>query len=88
MLKNPAYFHFNFTAVIVAFISAAFGFRVLQIWKLDLKPQISLNISLEFPTINDSIVCEEAILVVASHEHEHMSLISYRACLFWETFFW
>ena len=31
MLKNPAYFHFNLTAVSVAFISAAFGFRVFQI---------------------------------------------------------
>ena len=43
---------------------------------------------MEFPTINDNIVCEEAVLVVVSHEHEHMSLIRYRAGLFWETFSW
>ena len=42
---------------------------------------------LEFPTINDNIVSEEAILVVVSHEIEHMSLIHYCASLFWETFF-
>ena len=34
MLKNPAYFHFYWIAAIVAFISAAFGFRVFQIWKI------------------------------------------------------
>ena len=39
MLKNPAYFHFYLNAAIVAFISAAFGFWVFQIWKLDLEPQ-------------------------------------------------
>ena len=42
----------------------------------------------QFPTINDNIACEEATLVVVSHEHEHMSLVRYRASLFWETFFW
>ena len=45
MLKNPAYLHFYFIAAIVAFISAAIGFRVFHIWKLDLEPQISLDIS-------------------------------------------
>ena len=35
------------TAAIVAFISTAFGFRVFQIWKLDLELQISLDISLK-----------------------------------------
>ena len=48
MLKNPAYFHFYLNAAIVAFISAAFGFRVFQIWKLDLEPQNSLDIKMEF----------------------------------------
>ena len=50
----------------------------------------SFKFPLEFPipTINDNIVCEEAILVVVFHEHENMSLIRYRAGLFWETFFW
>ena len=43
---------------------------------------------MEFPTTNENIVCEEAILVVVSHENEHMSLIRYCASLFWETFFW
>ena len=43
---------------------------------------------LEFPTINDNIVCQEAILVVVSYEYEHMSLIRYRASLFRETYFW
>ena len=47
MLKNPAYFHFYLIAAIVAFISAAFGFSVFQIWKLDLELQISLDISLK-----------------------------------------
>ena len=42
---------------------------------------------MEFPTINDNIVYEEATLVVVSHEHEHMSLARYHASLFWETFF-
>ena len=47
MLKNPAYIHFYLIAAIVAFISTAFGFRVLQIWKLDLELGISLDISLK-----------------------------------------
>ena len=47
MLKNPAYIHFYLIAAIVAFISTAFGFRVFQIWKLDLELQISLDISLK-----------------------------------------
>ena len=34
MLKNPAYYHFYLIAAIVAFISAAFGFRVFQIRKI------------------------------------------------------
>ena len=43
---------------------------------------------MEFPTINENIVCEEAILVVVSDENEHnMSLIRYCASLFWETYF-
>ena len=46
MLKNPAYFYFCLIAAIVAFILAAIGFRVFHIdWKLDLEPQISLDIS-------------------------------------------
>ena len=39
MLKNPAYFHFYLIAAIVAFISAAIGFRVFRVWKLELEPQ-------------------------------------------------
>ena len=42
---------------------------------------------MEFPAINENIVCEEAILVVVSHENEHLSLIRYSASIFWETFF-
>ena len=64
MLKNPAYFHFNLTAVIVAFISAAFGFRVFQIWKLDLEPQISLDISLKWNLMQRNIVHKLFIVMI------------------------
>ena len=47
MLKNPAYFNFYLWAAVVAFVSAAFGSRVFHIRKLDLKPQISLDIFIE-----------------------------------------
>ena len=56
MLKNPAYFHFNLIAAIVAFISAAFGFRVFQIRKLDLEPQSFLDISLKWNLMQINIV--------------------------------
>ena len=45
MLKNPTYFQFYYIAAIVAVISAAIGFGVFHIWKLDSEPQISLDIS-------------------------------------------
>ena len=32
---------------------------------------------MEFPTINDYIACEEATLVVVSHEDEHMYSVSH-----------
>ena len=38
--------------------------------------------------MNYNIVYERATMVVVSHEHKHMSLVRYRASLFWETFFW
>ena len=38
MLKNPAYFEFYLIAAVVPFISAAFGFSLFRIWKLDLDP--------------------------------------------------
>ena len=44
-LENPAYLHFYLIAASAAFISAAIGFRVFHIWKLDLEPKISLDIS-------------------------------------------
>ena len=49
---------------------------------------IQFKFPLEFPTIDDNIVCEEAILVVVSHEYEHLSLVHYRASLYWENFSW
>ena len=51
MLKNPAYIQFFLTAAIVDFISTAIGFRMFQIWKLDLELQISLEISLKWNLI-------------------------------------
>ena len=42
---------------------------------------------LEFPTIKDNIVCEEATFVVVSHEDKHTLLVRYRASLILETFF-
>ena len=44
MLKKHAYFHFYVIAAIVAFISAAIGFGMFHILKLDLEPQIFLDI--------------------------------------------
>ena len=44
---------------------------------------------LEFPIINDSIICDKTILVVVCQEHGHrpMSLVRYRENWFWESFF-
>ena len=41
------------------------------------------NIPLEIPTINDTIVCEGAILVVDSQENVHLASVRCHASRFW-----
>ena len=55
-MTNPANFDFNLIAAIVAFIPAAFGYRVFHIWKLDLETQISLDTSLKRNSMQRNVV--------------------------------
>ena len=63
-VKNPAYFHFYLIAAIVAFISAAIGFRVFHTRKLDLKPQISPDISSKWNSMHRNIVHKLFIIMI------------------------
>ena len=44
-----------------------------------MEPEYPFKFPMEFSTINDNVVCEQAILVVVSHECVYMSLVRYRA---------
>ena len=71
MLKNPAYLNFYLIAGIVALNWAAFGFRVFHIRKLNLEPQISLDISLKLNLMQRNIVHKVFIIMVDLTCHTH-----------------